>query len=251
MYRTRISTLTAKLPNPSFTSILQKPLATELVSPLLSLLSTIFLSSPSLPSFNREVAIPWLQRFASGLFDWAEKGAHLSLVLPLLPTLIAFHPPTFRPHLPRLLPLSLRHLSDPSLAGSSAHLYATLHLPTGKGSSPAAYVADLRAALGSATECLDQIANKVWEEEGSFGKDATEGAGGIKFKEWEGKEGDLRREKDGLKRIERSFGRLKGLVGVVCRMLRQPSPRPVPIPIGLVLAVALRIFRLTADGPVS
>jgi hypothetical protein len=99
---------------------------------------------------------------------------------------------------------------------------------------------------------MDQIAGKVWEEEGSLGREGGDGKEvGIKFKDWEGKEGDLKREKDGLKRIERSFGRLKGLIAVVCRMLRQPSPRPVPVPIGLVLALALRIFRLTSDGLVS
>lgn len=49
----------------------QKSLPSQLVAPLVRLLEVLFLSSPALPSFHREVAVPWVQKFALGLMAWS------------------------------------------------------------------------------------------------------------------------------------------------------------------------------------
>lgn len=163
--------------------------------------------------------------------------------------MVAFHPASLRPLHQQLLGLSLSQLCVPATHASAAHLYSTLHLLPGKSASSGAYLADLAAAVGSAHDALDAVVGKVWEEEEDGAREVPAGGGGgIIWKGWDGKEGDLRKEKDGQRRMFRGLERLRGLIGLTCRMLRLPSTRPVPVPIGTVLSLALRMFRLTSDG---
>ncbi|KAL7414731.1 hypothetical protein BDY24DRAFT_384372 [Mrakia frigida] len=226
-----------------------KTLASPLQAPLINLLSTIFLTSPCLPPFHRETTVPYLQKFALGLVAWAGRGESLPTILPLLSSLLVLHPPSLRPLQPTLLSLALTNLLIPAHHSASAKIYSVLHLLPGKTASPQAYLSDLNAALSSASDAVSSVVSKVFEEEGAIDGAVEEGAkGGIKFKGWEGKEGELKRDRDGLRRMSRGVERLRGLVGVVVAMLRVKTERPVPVPIGSVLALGLRLFRLTGDG---
>ncbi|WVQ84129.1 hypothetical protein IAT38_006276 [Cryptococcus sp. DSM 104549] len=209
--------------------------------PYLTLLSTIVLSAPHFPAFERETVHPIMGKLSvslSKLLDrcLAEPQPEWDVLLVILTTiqsLLTHTPANFRPSVPFLKPalialiLSFPTATSPDsqanipfeIKEAAGKLLASLHVTAGKAQSSAAWGAEMKDCLGGIGRALGGIVGDAWEEDAVRVNPpaAPSALPGLPT--------------DPALRFPIALDWLEGYTGAITELLRFPTIRPVSVPI--------------------
>ncbi|WVQ74084.1 hypothetical protein IAR50_003668 [Cryptococcus sp. DSM 104548] len=226
------------------------------IPPYLELLTTIVLTAPHFPSFERQTVHPIMGKLSVSLGKLLERSLNESqpewdvirTILESLQSLVLQAPANFRPSTPAfktnlfalLLLLPTPTSPSPSIPSQirqqSAKLLATLHVTSGKAQSPAAWTADMKQVLGGIGKALGGITADAWEEDPVTVSPPVSTS-----------TPDLPTEP--LQRLPVALDWLEGLTQATLEMLSFPTSRPVAIPVAGIVSAGLRCLSLTLDTP--
>ncbi|ODN85653.1 hypothetical protein L198_07482 [Cryptococcus wingfieldii CBS 7118] len=208
------------------------------IPPYLELLTTIVLTAPHFPSFERQTVHPLMGKLSVSLGKLLERSLSESqpewdvicTLLESIQMLLLQSPANFRPSTPAfktnlfalLLMLPTPTSPSPSIPSQirqqSAKLLAALHVTSGKAQSPAAWTADMKQVLGGLGKALGGITSDAWEEDPvTVPPPASTSTPDLPA--------------DPLQRLPIALDWLEGLTQATLEMLSFPTSRPVAIPL--------------------
>ncbi|TYJ56301.1 hypothetical protein B9479_002992 [Cryptococcus floricola] len=221
------------------------------IPPYLELLTTIVLTAPHFPSFERQTVHPIMGKLSVSLGKLLERSLSESqpewdvicTILESIQSLVLQSPANFRPSTPAfktnlfaLLLMLPTPSIPPQIRQQSAKLLAAIHVTSGKAQSPAAWTADMKQILGGLGKALGGITSDAWEEDPvTVPPPASTSTPDLPA--------------DPLQRLPIALDWLEGLTQATLEMLSFPTSRPVAIPVAGLVSAGLRCLSLTLDTP--